>query len=105
MMPASEYSWLRDQLNTIQRDVADVKVDVAAIKSGSHQCEKSVADLERAVYGNGKEGLKTTVQKQGGEITAIRSEIKRDRRWITKIACVAGWLFTACCLAYQTFAK
>ncbi len=104
-MPASEYSWLREQITTIARDVADVKVDVAAIKSGSHQCEKSVADLERAVYGNGKEGLKTTVQKQSGDINAIRSELHRDRHWIMKIAVVVGWIITTCCLAYQTFAK
>jgi hypothetical protein len=103
MMPASDYSWLRDQLTTIARDVADVKTDVASIKAGSSQCEKSIADLERTVFGNGKDGLKTTIQKQSSEIVAIRTDIRRDHRWIGKIACVVGWLVTACCLAYQTF--
>ena len=47
-----------------------------------------------------------SAKRQSGEIAAIRSEIKSDRRWVTKMtACVLGWLLTACCLAYQTFAK
>ena len=103
-MPVSDYNRLCDQLNVIQRDISGVKVDVAAIKAGFQQCDKSVSDLERTVYGNGNDGLKSTAQKQAGEITAIRTEIRRDRRWIGKIAVVVGWLVTACCLVYQTFA-
>jgi hypothetical protein len=64
----------------------------------------ALADLECTVYDNGKDGLKTTVQKHSGEITAIRTELNRDRHWIMKIAVVVGWIITTVCLAYQTFA-
>jgi hypothetical protein len=104
-MPQNEYAWLRDQMAEIGRDVADIKTDVATIKTGCQSYAKSITDLESSVYGNGKEGLKTTVLKQGNEIDAIKKERNRDWSWVAKIAVVVGWLVTTGCYVYQTLAK
>lgn len=86
------------QIEQIAKDVADVKISVATINTSCKFCRKTIGDLETTVYGNGKDGLKTRVDRLERSATA-------KSRFFWQAATVAGWLFTAACLVYSTFCK
>jgi hypothetical protein len=101
----TDIQWVREQLTAIARDVGEVKVDIAEIKTGCGSCGKSITSLEGAVFGNGQEGLKTRALRTESEIKAIKSERSRDWGWFVRTAVVVGWLVTTGCLFWTTFKK
>ena len=87
-MSPSETGWIRERLDVIVDALNELKVAMATVHASCPVCREDIDDLKTTIYGNGREGLKSDVER-------LQIERKIGIKAIVAIASVASAIIAA----------